>query len=49
MGDHMTVLVLFLAGLLLCTFFPHLPAAPIGSLVAGTLMSVHFLRRARRS
>jgi hypothetical protein len=49
MGDHMTVFVLLLAGLLLCTFFLHLPAAPIGFLAAGTLMSLRFPRKAHRS
>jgi hypothetical protein len=49
MGDHMTVFVPFLAGLLLCNCIPHLPAAPIGLLAARTLMSLRFPRKAHRS
>jgi hypothetical protein len=49
MGDQMTVFVLLLAGLLLCNCIPHLPAAPIGFLAVGTLMSLRFPRKAHRS
>jgi hypothetical protein len=49
MGDHMTVFVLLLAALLLCNCIPHLPATPIGFPLAGTLMSLHFPRKAHRS
>jgi hypothetical protein len=44
MGDHMTVFVLLLAGLL-----PHPPAAPIGLLAARRLMSLRFSPKAHRS